>query len=81
MENQAEIYLDGGVRSGIDVVKAVALGATGVLIGRPWVWALAANKEAGVNDLLSRFQQEIEVAMALMGVNKISELHPGLIDR
>jgi L-lactate dehydrogenase (cytochrome) len=80
LDKQVEIYLDGGVRSGIDVVKAVALGAQGVLIGRPWVWAVAAKQEAGLTDLLCRFQQEIEVAMALMGVNKISELHPGLID-
>ncbi len=80
LDKQVEVYMDGGVRSGIDVVKAVALGASGVLIGRPWVWAVAAKQQAGLTDLLSRFQQEIEVAMALMGVNKISELNSGLID-
>ena len=75
-----EVYVDGGVRSGIDVVKAVALGANGVLIGRPWVWAIAAGGEQGLTDLLAVFRQEISVAMALMGVNQISEITPDLIE-
>ncbi len=74
-----EVYMDGGVRSGIDVVKAVALGAKGVMIGRPWVWALAARGEQGLENLLSVFQQEISVAMALMGVNRIGEITPDLV--
>jgi len=57
--------MDGGVRSGIDVVKAVALGANGVLIGRPRVWAVAGAKETGLTDLLAVFQKEISAAMAL----------------
>jgi L-lactate dehydrogenase (cytochrome) len=69
-----EVYLDGGVRSGIDVVKAIALGANGVLIGRPWVWSIAARGERGLTDLLAVFQREIAVAMALMGVNRIADL-------
>lgn len=69
-----EVYMDGGVRSGIDVVKAVALGARGVLIGRPWVWAIAAKGETGLVDLLGVFHKEIEVAMALMGVNNLNEI-------
>jgi L-lactate dehydrogenase (cytochrome) len=72
--SRGEVYMDGGVRSGIDVVKAVALGARGVLIGRPWAWALAARGERGLRDLLGVFQQEIAVAMALMGVNRIDEI-------
>ncbi len=79
--DQMEVYMDGGVRSGIDVVKAIALGARGVLIGRPWIWTVAAKKEAGLIDLLNTFQQEISVAMALMGVNKIDQLHGGMIER
>lgn len=78
--DRTEVYLDGGVRSGIDVVKAVALGARGVLIGRPWVYAMAACGEAGVTDLLGLFQQEISVAMALMGVNAIDEITADLIE-
>ena len=75
-----EVYMDGGVRSGIDVLKAVALGANGVLIGRPWVWAIAAHQQAGLIDLLNVFQKEIAVGMALMGVNRIDDLHSGLIE-
>ncbi len=78
---QIEVYLDGGVRSGLDVVKAVALGAKGVLIGRPWVWAVAGKKEAGLTQLLGIFQQEISVAMALMGVNKIADINTDILDR
>ena len=76
-----EIYLDGGVRSGIDVIKAVALGARGVLIGRPWVWAMASRGEAGLADLLELFRREIAVAMALMGVNRLDQLGSELVER
>ena len=79
--DRIEVYMDGGVRSGIDVVKAVALGAKGVLIGRPWIWAVAARGEQGLTDLLGVFQQEIAAAMALMGVNRITEITPDLIER
>jgi L-lactate dehydrogenase (cytochrome) len=75
-----EVYMDGGVRSGIDVVKAICLGARGVFIGRPWIWAVAARGESGLVDLLEVFRKEIAVAMALMGVTKISELGPDLVE-
>jgi len=77
--DRTEVFLDGGVRSGIDVVKAVAKGARGVLIGRPWIWAVAGRGEAGLNDLLDVFQREIAVAMALTGVNRIEEITPELV--
>jgi L-lactate dehydrogenase (cytochrome) len=76
----AEIYLDGGVRSGLDVFRALALGARGVLIGRPWAWALAGAGEAGLRDLLATFRRELEVAMMLTGVNRIEDIGPGLLD-
>jgi L-lactate dehydrogenase (cytochrome) len=78
--DRIEVYMDGGVRSGIDVVKALALGARGVLIGRPWIWAIAARGEKGLTDLLGVLQQEITVAMALMGVNRIDEITSELIE-
>lgn len=78
--DRLDVLMDGGVRSGTDVVKAVALGANGVLIGRPWVWALAARGEQGLARYLSVVQQEIAVSMALMGVNRIDELHAGLLE-
>ena len=77
---RTEVYLDGGVRSGIDVVKAVALGARGVLIGRPWVWAAAAAGEKGLFELLQLFQREIASAMALMGVNEVRQINAELIE-
>ena len=78
--DRVEVYMDGGVRNGIDVIKAVALGATGVLIGRPWIWAVAGRGEKGLVDLLGVFQQEIAVAMALMGVKQIEDITADLIE-
>lgn len=81
IDGQVEVLMDGGVRNGIDVVKAVALGAKSVLIGRPWVWAAAGAGEQGLTDLLGVIQQEIQVAMALMGVNRIDEITPDLLEK
>ena len=78
--DRVEILLDGGVRSGIDVLRAVALGARGVLIGRPWVWATAGAGEQGLVDLLATFQNELRTAMALAGVARIADAGPDLID-
>ncbi len=75
-----EVLVDGGVRGGMDIFKAVALGANGVLVGRPWAWAIAASGEAGLVDLLATFKQELAVAMALTGARSISGVHRGLID-
>ena len=63
-----EILMDGGVHSGQDVVKALALGAQSVMIGRAWVYALAACGEAGVRHLLSQMQREMAVTLALTGL-------------
>lgn len=73
---RVEVLMDGGVRAGTDVVKALALGAKGVLIGRPWVWALAARGEQGLVSYLNVLQREIAVTLALMGVNRIEDLTP-----
>lgn len=71
---QTELLLDGGVRSGVDMFKALALGAHGVLIGRPWVWALAGGGEAGVGSLLALWQREFTVAMMLAGVTRVQDI-------
>ena len=73
--------MDGGIRSGIDVAKALALGARGVLIGRPWVYAISVGGESALIDLLSVFQQELSVAMALMGIRSVDEFNPGLVEQ
>jgi len=80
VSGKTQILLDGGIRNGVDVIKAIALGANSVLIGRPWVYAMAAHGEEGVKNLLSVFKQEIKATMGLMGVNKIDELNSDLIE-
>src|SRR5690606_8141745 len=60
---RTEVLLDGGVRSGTDLFKALALGAHGVLVGRPWIWALAGGGAAGVQQLLAAWQRELALAM------------------
>ena len=77
--DRIDVIFDGGVRSGLDVVKAVALGAKGCLIGRAWVYALAAMGEAGVTRMLQTIRREIQVAMALAGVTSISEIDRSLL--
>lgn len=64
---QAEVLVDGGIRTGLDVVKMRALGASAVLIGRPWAWAVAARGEAGVRHVLNVIKADIDVALALTG--------------
>ena len=68
------VLADGGVRSGLDVVRLLALGARGVLLGRAWAWALAAEGQAGVERMLALLAAEMRVAMALTGVNRIADI-------
>ena len=68
------ILADGGVRSGLDVVRMIALGADGVLVGRAWVNALAAEGGTGVSRMLSLLASEMRVAMALTGVTRIADI-------
>jgi len=65
--SQVEVLVDGGVRTGLDVVKLIALGADAVLIGRPWAWAVAARGEAGVRHMLEIIRSDLDVALALTG--------------
>jgi len=71
---QTEIYVDGGVRRGADIVKAIALGASGVLIGRPYLYALAAAGEAGVDQLLSWLRADVKRTMHLIGAPEVAAL-------
>jgi len=71
---RAEILIDGGVRRGTDVIKALALGAQAVMIGRPYLYALAAGGEAGVERMFDLFRAEITRDMALLGCPKISDI-------
>ncbi len=74
-----EILADGGVRSGLDVVKMLALGADAVLMGRSWAWAVASGGEAAVRHMLSVIRKEMEVAMALTGVTDVRDLTPEML--
>jgi isopentenyl diphosphate isomerase/L-lactate dehydrogenase-like FMN-dependent dehydrogenase len=67
VDASAEVLVDGGVRRGTDVVKALALGARAVLIGRPYLWGLAVNGEQGVRGVLELLREEIRLALALAG--------------
>jgi isopentenyl diphosphate isomerase/L-lactate dehydrogenase-like FMN-dependent dehydrogenase len=73
---RAEIYLDGGVRRGTDVAKALALGARSVFIGRPALWGLAAGGEAGARHVLEIFQAEIRLALLLLGCGSPEDVGP-----
>lgn len=75
--DQIEVLLDGGVRRGSDVVKAVAMGARAVMIGRAYLWGLAANGQPGVENVLDILRGGIDSAMLGMGVSSIDELGPG----
>jgi L-lactate dehydrogenase (cytochrome) len=69
---QIEVLADGGVRTGLDVVKMAALGASAVLIGRAWAWAVAARGEVGVRHVLDVMKADIDVALALTGNTSIA---------
>ncbi|HMI28858.1 MAG TPA: alpha-hydroxy-acid oxidizing protein [Gaiellaceae bacterium] len=70
----AVVLVDGGIRSGADVVKAMALGADAVLVGRPYVYALAVGGEAGVGALIEQLAAETDLTLALIGASSITEL-------
>jgi isopentenyl diphosphate isomerase/L-lactate dehydrogenase-like FMN-dependent dehydrogenase len=76
---RAEVYVDGGVRRGTDVLKALALGARAVLIGRPYAWALAADGEAGVRKVLDLFRQELVNVMIAAGCSRVGDVRRSLI--
>ncbi|WP_404364408.1 L-lactate dehydrogenase [Marinobacter sp.] len=79
--SQIDILVDGGVRSGVDIFRALALGAQGVMVGRPWAWALAGAGEAGLTRLLTSWQQELRLAMTLTGVTRIADIGNDQLDR
>ncbi|NNK91220.1 MAG: alpha-hydroxy-acid oxidizing protein [Acidimicrobiia bacterium] len=76
---RAEVYVDGGVRRGTDVVKALALGARAVLVGRPILWGLAVDGASGVADVLEFFRDATARAMALCGVSSVAEIDRSLV--
>ena len=75
------VLVDGGIRRGADVVKALALGASAALIGRPQLWGLSVAGEAGVAQVLDIYRREIDRVMGLCGVTRIADIGPGLLYR
>ena len=79
--HRIEVLMDGGVRRGTDVLKALALGARAVLVGRPILWGLAADGEAGAAQVLSLLRDELDLAMALAGAPTVADITRDLVQR
>jgi 4-hydroxymandelate oxidase len=79
VDGRCEVYLDGGIRRGTDVLKALALGARAVFVGRPVLWGLAVDGAAGVARVLSLLRAELELAMALAGRPTIASIDASLV--
>ncbi|XP_061844741.1 2-Hydroxyacid oxidase 2 isoform X2 [Colius striatus] len=79
VQGRVEVYLDGGIRKGSDVLKALALGAKCVFIGRPALWGLAYKGEEGLQDVLRILQDEFRLSMALAGCASVSEIGRHLV--
>ncbi|CDK27187.1 unnamed protein product [Kuraishia capsulata CBS 1993] len=80
LEGKIEIFIDGGVRRGTDILKALCLGATGVGLGRPFLYSVSGYGEAGVVKAIQILKDELEISMRLLGVTKISDLTPEHVD-
>jgi (S)-2-hydroxy-acid oxidase len=74
VQGRVPVLVDGGVRRGTDVIKCLAMGAVGVLIGRPMLWALTLGGEQGVEAALRMLQSEVELGMALLGCRSVAEV-------
>jgi 4-hydroxymandelate oxidase len=79
VDGRVEILMDGGVRRGTDVVKALAMGARAVLLGRPILWGLAVDGAAGVTRVLDLLRTELDTAMALCGVSSVGDITGDLL--
>jgi 4-hydroxymandelate oxidase len=77
--SRCEVYVDGGIRRGTDVLKALALGARAVLVGRPILWGLAVNGAEGVSHVLALLRHELEVDMALAGCPTLASIGRSLV--
>ena len=78
--DQLDIMVDGGITTGLDVVRMLALWAKSVLLGRAWVYALAAKGQIGVEHVIDLIHKEMIVAMTLTGCHTLSDINEGVID-
>ena len=79
VDGRCEVWVDGGIRRGLDVAIALSLGASGVLVGRPLYWALAAAGQAGVERALAILREELMLTLLLLGAASIGDLGPALL--
>jgi isopentenyl diphosphate isomerase/L-lactate dehydrogenase-like FMN-dependent dehydrogenase len=77
--DRCEVYVDGGVRRGSDVLKAIALGARAVFVGGPILWGLAVNGEQGATHVLSILRRELDEAMLLCGCTTLADIDASLL--
>ncbi|KAI9732623.1 MAG: Cytochrome b2, mitochondrial precursor [Cirrosporium novae-zelandiae] len=80
LESKLEVYVDGGIRRATDIIKALCLGATGVGIGRPFLYAMSAYGLLGVDRAMQLLKDEMEMNMRLIGCSSVGELNPSLVD-
>jgi isopentenyl diphosphate isomerase/L-lactate dehydrogenase-like FMN-dependent dehydrogenase len=73
---RAEVLMDGGVRRGTDVIKALSLGARAVLVGRPVLWGLAVDGQSGVEQVLRGLRRDLEESMTMLGCPNVAQLSP-----
>jgi 4-hydroxymandelate oxidase len=81
VDGKAEVLLDGGIRRGTDILKALAYGAKAVLIGRPVLWGLAVAGKIGVSHIISLLQDELNLAMALSGCASLGDIDSSLVSQ
>ena len=79
VDGKLEVLIDGGIRRGTDVVKAIALGAKAVGVGRPIIWGLAVDGEQGAARILSILRKDFDLAMRLCGCTTVEEIKKGLV--
>lgn len=80
VDGQAKLLIDGGIRSGLDVIKALCLGADAAMIGRSYIYALAARGETGIGELIDLYVKEMKVVMTLIGADSITDLDMSKLD-
>ncbi len=80
LENRLEIYIDGGIRRATDIIKALCLGAKGVGIGRPFLFAMSSYGLPGVDRAMQLLKDEMEMNMRLLGCSRVDQLNPTLVD-
>jgi L-lactate dehydrogenase (cytochrome) len=80
LENKIEIYIDGGIRRSTDIIKALCLGAKGVGIGRPFLYAMSAYGLNGVDRAMQLLKDEMEMNMRLIGAQNVEQLNPSMVD-